>query len=101
MTIRERSMHAMHIATVIAAIVAIAATEAALLAIAAAVAVSPVKRTVNAISDEQTALTARRSHHTTMSYLPIKQVDAKCIVQTPNIARTHNTANSSCTSTIC
>ena len=56
-------MHAMHIATVIAAIVAIAATEAALLAIAAAVAVSPVKRTVNAISDEQTALTAQQSHH--------------------------------------
>ena len=56
-------MHAMHIATVIAAIVAIAATETALLAIAAAVAVSPVKQTVSAISDEQTALTARRSHH--------------------------------------
>ena len=49
-------MHAMHIATVIAAIVAIAATETALLAIGAAVAVSPVKRTVNAISDEQTRL---------------------------------------------
>ena len=45
-------MHAMHIATVIAAIVAIAATETALLAIGAAVAVSPAKRTVNAISDE-------------------------------------------------
>ena len=56
-------MHAMHIATVITAIAAIAATESALLAIATAVAVSPVKRTVNAISDEQTALTARRSHH--------------------------------------
>ena len=63
MTIRERSMHAMHVATVIAAIVAIAATETALLAIAAAVAVSPVKRTVNAISDEQTSLTGRQSHH--------------------------------------
>ena len=63
MTIRDRSIHAMHIATVIAAIVAIAATETALLAIAAAVAVSPVKRTVSAIKDEQTALTARQSHH--------------------------------------
>ena len=53
----------MHVVNTIAVIAAIAATETALLAIAAAVAVSPVKRTVNAISDEQTALTARRSHH--------------------------------------
>ena len=81
MTIRERSMHAMHIATVIAAIVAIAATETALLAIAAAVAVSPVNRTVNAINNEQTALTARRGHHN--NELLANQT-SRCKIHRPN-----------------
>lgn len=74
-------MHAMHIATVIAAIVAIAATETVLLAIAAAVAVSPVKRTVDAISDEQTALTARRSHH---NHEILASQTSRCEMHRPN-----------------